>query len=396
MINMNLVQETGEKRAYHIRGSVINLEIYKIPLDQLKYNIKNGRIASYISEYLEEHSELPDDYNNIVEEFIVNSNIGAFRKTKSNIEMIGQMEPAIVLSNGIVVDGNRRFTSLRKLYKDTNRPEFQYINAAILQQDSYTEKEIKTFELNLQHGREERVDYNPIEHLVDIYRDLVANGHEFEPEEYAIATNKTVGQIKKEMRIAQLLVEYLEFINKPQKFFIARELKLDGPLREIDKILRSKKSDESLTDEIKEYLFYNLSIIEYGDVTRIIRDLKPIVENKNKFEEVLDESEPYMDDLYDVLQSEDYINETQFLNIPKDLKDSAWVITRDIIEDDKLEDAQIKPLNLVQRTYNRISEIDIEAAKRMDSESKEKFLAYINSIEEVTQQIKEEVNVNQS
>lgn len=396
MINMNLVQETGEKRAYHIRGSVINLEIYKIPLDQLKYNIKNGRIASYISEYLEEHSELPDDYNNIVEEFIVNSNRGAFRKTKSNIEMIGQMEPAIVLSNGIVVDGNRRFTSLRKLYKETNRPEFQYINAAILQQDSYTEKEIKTFELNLQHGREERVDYNPIEHLVDIYRDLVANGHEFEPEEYAIATNKTVGQIKKEMRIAQLLVEYLEFINKPQKFFIARELKLDGPLREIDKILRSKKSDESLTDEIKEYLFYNLSIIEYGDVTRIIRDLKPIVENKNKFEEVLDESEPYMDDLYDVLQSEDYINETQILNIPKDLKDSAWVITRDIIEDDKLEDAQIKPLNLVQRTYNRISEIDIEAAKRMDSESKEKFLAYINSIEEVTQQIKEEVNVNQS
>lgn len=396
MINMNLVQETGEKRAYHIRGSVINLEIYKIPLDQLKYNIKNGRIASYISEYLEEHSELPDDYNNIVEEFIVNSNEGAFRKTKSNIEMIGQMEPAIVLSNGIVVDGNRRFTSLRKLYKEKNRPEFQYINAAILQQDSYTEKEIKTFELNLQHGREERVDYNPIEHLVDIYRDLVANGHEFEPEEYAIATNKTTGQIKKEMRIAQLLVEYLEFINKPQKFYIARDLKLDGPLREIDKILRSKKSDESLTDEIKEYLFYNLSIIEYGDVTRIIRDLKPIVENKNKFEEVLEESEPYMDDLYDVLQSKDNINETQFLNIPKELKDSAWGITRDIIEDDKLEGAQIKPLNLVQRTYNRISEIDIEAAKRMDSESKEKFLAYIKRIEEVTQQIKEEVNVNQS
>ena len=38
-----------------------------------------------------------------------------------------------------------------------------------------SKKEIKLLELYLQHGREERVGYNPIDRLVGIYNDIIEN-----------------------------------------------------------------------------------------------------------------------------------------------------------------------------------------------------------------------------
>lgn len=404
MIDMKLVTETGDSRSYPIKGKTKNKKVYSIPLDQLKYNKKNGRIASYIVEYSVTNGELPEDYNNILEKYIIQSNLSSFRKTKDNIKIFGQLEPAVVLADGTIVDGNRRFTALRQLSREGAGSEFAYLKAIILDQSQFTEKEIKIFELNLQHGREERVDYNPIEYLIDIYRDLLADDHEFTPEEYARETNETVQSVRKDMRIAQLLVGYLKYINQPLQFHLARQSNLDGPLREIDNILRSGKVDKDSHLEIKEYLFTNIATLD-GDLTRQIRALRPIVENQEKFDNAYEGLEDEMDEIYNAFREKpDAVDsgninletDTSIITVPSDIKEKVKSKTEDVIETERIRTAQYKPVDIVKRALKNLEEIDLKSVSLMNEADKQEFQVYMEAVETIVQKIKENKHADRS
>lgn len=395
MLNMDLISDTGQTRAYPLKGRTETLKIYTIPIEQVRYNPQNGRIATYISEYEDQNGELPNEYNEIIEEFIIESNPGSFKKTKNNIKLFGQLEPAVILSNGIVVDGNRRFTALRQLSREGAGSEFEYIKAAILESSSFTEKEIKTLELNLQHGREEKVSYNPIDYLVDIYRDLIIQhplNPLFTPEEYARQTDRKLNDIKKDMRVAQLMIEYLEFINQPYKFHFARSMKIDGPLREAERILQSNKIDTNREYEIKEIIFVNI-LNGKGEVTKIIRNLRKIIEDKEKFESYYESLEESLDDLNDYLHDEEIekeITETKIINIPVDLNEYIAEVTSEEIEDTNRTHAQQKPIVDIRRALKALKDIDMNAVKRMDEKSQSEFFIYLVELEGIVNTRKEQ------
>src|SRR5699024_11004679 len=113
----------------------------------------------------------------------------------------------------------------------------QYFEAVILERDiENNEKEIKLLELSIQHGEEGKVDYNPIDKLVGIYNDVIKKKLITE-DEYMKTVNESKNSIKKKVEQAKLMVEFLEFINADEQFYIARDLELDGPLGEIPAIL---------------------------------------------------------------------------------------------------------------------------------------------------------------
>lgn len=103
--------------------------------------------------------------------------------------------------------------------------------------------DIKRLELNLQHGEERPVDYNAIDNLVEVYNDIEKNKY-FTVKEYATNTNKTEGDVKKMLKKANLMVEFLSFINAEGKYYVARDMELDGPLQEIMFILNKEKDEE--------------------------------------------------------------------------------------------------------------------------------------------------------
>ncbi|MGQ7338431.1 hypothetical protein ACTGYP_11125 [Streptococcus suis] len=317
-----------------IQGERRVFDVYRVPIEYLIYNKKNGRIATYVSKYTDDGNIFPEsvvDFNNIIEGYIEQSNPEALKRTKANIKIMSQTEPAVVLSNGIVLDGNRRFTSLRQLSREGAGAEFNYLEAIILDQEKYTEKDIKRLELNLQHAIESRVDYNPIDRLVDIYRDLIENDGTFTIEEYQRETQLSVSEIRKEIEIAKLLVEYLEFINQPKRFYIARDQKVDGPLREIYKILNSKKIDEYDKDDIKDYLFTNILTLD-GDVTRRIRELKMVFEDRKLREKLLEEVEEaqILDDATDFFIAESEFDEK--LELDKKISEKVTQLTESFVE----------------------------------------------------------------
>ena len=124
--NINLRKRIGEdislteqKRKLTLKGETRVFDVYRIPLEHLVYNRRNGRIISWMNRVESEGEDVStldkNEYNDKVEEMIIESNKGALEKTKANIKNFGQRVPGVVLNDGTIVDGNRRFTCLRHL-----------------------------------------------------------------------------------------------------------------------------------------------------------------------------------------------------------------------------------------------------------------------------------------
>ncbi len=284
----NLLKEPGVEQIDRFKTLVIEKKsasypVYKVPLKCLYYNDKNDRISTELIRYLSEnHTELPseiEEYNNVFENLIYKSNPDKLNKTKKSIETRGQDNPGVTLMDGRVVDGNRRYTCLRKIEKDTNIEQF--FETVILDKDYINDyKYVKSLELELQMGVEGPVEYDPIDRLFGLYNSIVIE-KKFTPEEYArLFDNVTVSDVKKDLKLAELMCKYLEFIDSPGKFYLAKDMKLDGVLHEIPTVLeRVRKKYPDLIDETESFIFTLITMDVDTRINVYIRDLKSIVDN---------------------------------------------------------------------------------------------------------------------
>lgn len=314
--NGNIEKTTLTKRLT-IGGETKDYPVYKFPLEYLYYNDQNGRINTVYHQYISNHGKLTPEigeskYNEIFEKFIFDSKKQALKDTQISISEKGQQEPGVILSDGRVIDGNRRFTALRRIQRETNIK--QYFEAVILSFDiknKIDEKKIKELELDLQLGREERVSYDPIDRIFDVYNTIEVQKL-MTPEEYkkASGAGNTKG-INKDLRLAELIIKFLSIVapneNPIDKFYLARELKLDGPLEDIERTINKLKKDkETITQNVLTILAVQIAKSEIGDrdITRKIRDVKyNILDNPEMKERFLGATDEHVDNIIDFFEA---------------------------------------------------------------------------------------------
>ncbi|QQJ64106.1 ParB/RepB/Spo0J family partition protein [Staphylococcus pseudintermedius] len=371
--------------------------VYKIKLSELYYNDQNDRIATWISKYKIENKITDfekyniETYNDKIGEFIKSSDEKAYKKTKNNIEAIGQQEPAIVLKDGRIIDGNRRFTCLRALAQ--NNTKFNYLESIIIDKDiENSKKEIKLLELYLQHGKEERVDYKPIDRLVGIYNDINKNNL-ITIKEYADNTGQSEKEVKQLLDRAILMNEFLEFINMPEHYYLARELDLDGPLNEINTILKKVKNDEDRED-LKNILFTYLIMKPNSDMTRYVRHINKLVNNvqfKPFLEENLELTERFLEKFDEIEENPDatFINE----KVKSDIE-----LTTELNETYEKFQEKVKkrntlnaPRNQVMKAIEALENIDSHIVISLNDEDHEQFLSALNELENTIHEFRKEV-----
>lgn len=379
----------------NIKGQVKNMDVYRIPINMLYYNDKNDRIATWISKYESEmgciNSLDLDSYNNKIQEYIIKSDKQKFTNTMNNIRNFSQLVPGVVFIDGRVIDGNRRFTCLRKLFQDTGDQAFAYFDAVILNNE-ISDKEIKLMELVLQHGEEGKVDYNPIEKLVGIYRDIINEKTKlFDIKEYAKSIDAKESDVEKSVQLAYLMEDFLEYINAPEQFYIARELEIDGPLHEIYNIKRRLGTDEEKWEKVRIALYDNMLVKtnnqESGDITRIIRDFgKKVVENDEVFDEYFEKHEPYSRELNDMLNRSDEIVNTEFIR--KEIRENSSLKEKisqnldDALYTAKKDEARKKPIELLKSINDDIGKIDLASVSRLRGEDRFDFEEQLKILKE--------------
>ena len=232
-----------------------------------------------------------DEYNDVLMNFIIKSESKEqYKTTKENIRQVGQLEPGIILTDGRVIDGNRRFTCLRDLYAEYHSEQFLYFECFVLDVPKTREERasLKALELSAQYGTETRVSYNPVDRLADVYKDLVGPDKLFTPEEYSARLNNLtkVSEVKNLMLEAETLWDYLEFTNNVGRWDIARDFKLEGPIHELAMLRKKVGPDE--WDSIAS-VFYTQMMHISGDRSREIRKIVNIYKNEpSKFQEISD------------------------------------------------------------------------------------------------------------
>ncbi|WP_422659275.1 hypothetical protein ACK8P5_01680 [Paenibacillus sp. EC2-1] len=371
--------------------------IHKIRLDQLYYNDQNDRIATWISQYKAENRILDTDdkeqYNQIIQGFITESNPEALKKTQNNIELIGQQEAGVVLTDGRIIDGNRRFTCLRNLEQKTGQT--QYFEAVILEHDmAHNAKQIKMLELLLQHGVDKPVDYNPIDRLVGIYNDIVENNL-LTVREYATSVNQSEADIRREVEKAKLMVEFLEFINAPKQFHLARTMNLSESLKDLYSMLSKLKDDDSRED-LKNNVFAQLLMAPVGDTNRYIRKIGKIASNPRILNEYLAEQSELTEKVCDAVEqhpitTEKVINE--HIRAKKGVQLEFARSTEKWISKADGEASRNRPAQQAEKAYEMLDTIDINIFKKMSDEQKDDIREKLDLVQQTLDSIRGELDV---
>lgn len=396
-----LVAKTNLSRKLTLGGITKAYPVYKIRLDQLFYNDQNDRIATWITQYKNDEkntafSELErEEYNKIIEKFIVDSNPAAIEKTKNNIALVNQREPGVVLSDGRIIDGNRRFTCLRLLNNEDE--SFQYFEAVILDATAKTDqKQIKMLELAIQHGEEQRVDYNQIDMAIGAYHDIVETNL-LTIDEYVSSTNIPVSEVKKRLEVAILIIEFLEFMDVPKQYHIAREMQVYTVFYELIPLLKRCDSKESI-DELKKSVFSNIMMNSFSDRKKYLKNVKSMMESglyfsyikkQNKITEELEEKKKEKG-ITNKKELEEFIKENE------DLTDDLSISMERSILQSKKEQTKSRPSQIVSKSLSMLMDLDTRIVDKLSDTEKEKLQTQLHKLNDAVSLIKEEVSQEES
>ena len=405
-IAQNAVIKTGRKQKLLIDGRYQDYEIYRIRLDFLYFNDQNDRIATDISQYNATHphnliSSVQHDaqYNALVHSFIVKSNEARLKTTQRNIQVYGQTNPGVVLADGRVIDGNRRFACLRNIQESTGAE--QYFEASILEHTlGHNAKQIKQLELTIQLGQDRPVEYDPIDRLVGIYNDLICTREDGKSlltiKEYlhCLGTNATEADIKADIERAKLMIEFLESVNAPLQFYLAKQMNLNDPLKELYKILKKCRSDEQRED-IKNVIFANLLMQPRGDMTRYIRKVGKIISNSKLSSGFLDEQLELAERVYDTLEgtpvvTEKVINEN--IRTQDALREEFAHSTEKWVSKADGDATRNRPAQQAEKAYEMLDTIDTNIFKKLTEEQKDDVRHRLDQVQESLNRIRGELD----
>ncbi|MCR4734091.1 MAG: hypothetical protein K5829_03680 [Treponema sp.] len=200
-------------------------DVYAVPLEYLVPNVRNDRITWKIREYEAENNTKLDINNDADVEYlynlIENDNKKANDNTLEDLAKHGQQVDGVITNTGIIIDGNRRATLIRKLFNgeaskyQKSVEDFRTFNAIILDGD-IDEKEIMALETLLQIGSDKPVGYNRICLYLKV-DNLLNVGYKYDQiKQYMnLKSAKDVEDMK---HIYDLMIQYLTAIGKPNHF----------------------------------------------------------------------------------------------------------------------------------------------------------------------------------
>lgn len=372
--------------------------VYKIRLDKLYYNDQNDRIATWMAQYKVENNidsvDVSDqeNYNNIIHEFITESNREAIKKTQLNINLVGQQESGVVLMDGRIIDGNRRFTCLRNIEKETGKT--QYFEAVVLDHSIKTNaKQIKMLELMLQHGVDEKVGYNPIDRLVGIYTDII-DTKLLTVKEYADSVNMSESDIQLEVEKANLMIEFLDFINAPKQFHIARHFNIVDPLKELHMMLKKVK-DEEKKEDLKNAVFAQFLMQPFGDTTRYTRKIKKIASSNRFLDEFLDEQMEIVERVCEELEQHPKVSnkEINIIRSNEKIKSDFLHSTEKFVNKVDGDTTRNQPIKQTEKAFDSLDLIDTKILKKLSEEQRSEIREKLDMLDQIVLTIRSELDV---
>jgi len=231
-------QPTERTLRLWLKGQKCDLKVYRIPTPYLYFNIENGRYADKMLQLRADNPGVDIDpkqdkwkaeiYKMLKGEYTGSIGIEgtegdktAFERLREDIEKREQLNPGIILTDGGVIDGNRRLAVLLSLTGD----RFKYFDGVILPEDISAEDRWR-IEVGVQLGKDQKLDYSPINQLLKIRQGLqlyktmkLPSGKTAEKMVADALYGVSVKEVGDSIDRINLIDEYLDFFKIPGQYF---------------------------------------------------------------------------------------------------------------------------------------------------------------------------------
>lgn len=196
------------------KDNLVQMNVYKIPLEYLIYNKYNGRILSRTKSLEKQNRKLnaEDDNDKVLIEELLEKSTDRNENTLKSLKKHGQEKIGIITKDGIIIDGNRRAMLLNKI------DNISYFKAVVLPIKGKDDPlEIERLETSYQMGEDEKVGYNAIEKYLKT-KELISKLLPICTEDEAIKKistwmNETESRIRDLRDTMKLMDEYLEYFD---------------------------------------------------------------------------------------------------------------------------------------------------------------------------------------
>ncbi|MBR2743643.1 MAG: hypothetical protein IKD89_08675 [Clostridia bacterium] len=387
-----VIKKTKQTRKVSYGGKTVVYPVYRIRLDALYYNDQNDRIATWITRYETENGEGSlegidrDIYNMVIENFIVDSNPEAIKKTQKNIALVGQQVPGVALADGRIVDGNRRFTCLRRLQRMTTEP--LYFETVIMDMDIEADKkQIKLLELAIQHGEEKKVDYDLIDYAIGTYRDVVVTKL-LTVAEYAQGTNEPPAEVRKRIEIAGLISEFLDYLKMPEQYHIAREYQVYSLFQELIAPLKQLSDEDK--KRLKLIAFNNVLMRSTADQRKLVRDIKKLIQSDgyNAFFDDQMKTIEKIKENYDAADIRTKDDADLFALKNQELSEELEKSMERAMQRVRSRQLKEKPIENAQKSIDLLLEIDPRFFTKLEPDEKEMLRAQLDEIVRIAARFK--------
>tara|TARA_Y100001936_G_C16062231_1_gene664826 strand:+ start:75 stop:1244 length:1170 start_codon:yes stop_codon:yes gene_type:complete len=376
-ISKNPDSAVGKKLSVIISGESQDIQVYKIPLNLLFYNIKNGRFAAEYIELKEKLSrelnpENPDDEKEI-QKMLIGLDEKKSLQLEVDIRKFGQREPGICTADGYVHNGNRRMSVIQEI-ADSGEMKFNFLEVARLP-PGVSDQDLWLIEAGIQLAKNVQLDYGPINTLLK-FKEGIDSGltaTQVAKNIYGLDNEK---DIEEKLEILKLIEKYLKFIGEENHY-----KKADGIVEhfyDLNNILVKEKRAGASIDEQLAYQNIGFQLISDGITQRELRSMKKIIaeeKSRMQFLKALEFSKPEP-------------AEKKIRTKIKADQDESFTPARTIFNEAndtvKAVSDSSKPLTNLERAFTNLDTIDT----KNDTVSSSEFQSLLERIEKIVDKLK--------
>ena len=278
---------------YELNGKRIDLEVYRLPWELLRYNIRNGRFAA---ELMEREAQLgrrinPEDSEDAKElEGLLLKDEKQATFLKEDILRVNQLRPGVITRDGAIIDGNRRVAVLKRLYAETGNRAFQYFEAVRLP-STVSAIDLWRIEAGIQISADLKVTYGPVNELLKI-KEGIETGLSRNEIALTLSGDNTAEIVTGKLERLQLIESYLIFIGKPNEFSQA-ERRVEHFI-DLQNVMASSGYIRLQESEKLKFLNASFDMIRSGVAHLQIRNLGKILKDSAAFADILTKSSSYI------------------------------------------------------------------------------------------------------
>jgi len=336
-----------EKVRVTLAGEVRTLRVFRIPIDHLIYNIRNGRFAAELlakEEQLKRNLDPTADTDaKIIKQLLLSQDQSETEALKKDLLLHGQIDPGIITFDGAIINGNRRAAILTTLFEETHENKFTYLKVGRLP-PNVDEKDLWRIEAGLQFAKDFRLQYGPVNELLKLKE---GRNRGLSPSDISssLLGRFSAEKVEEKLEILKLIEMYLYHIGKPGEYHHVQQERdvekfnsLYGSV--VAPIRRRNKTDP----RIAKLITVAFSMIDKTDLTHWdIRELRKISENESAYKEL---TQPFAGKDVRKVEREGVIE--------------AYTASKEIVEDTEEKD---RPERLLKKALSAVLSIDSESPR---------------------------------